>query len=163
MKQFTIITKSGSKWLKPINVPYPNADEYEDGNEPHPAFARADAVIYEEMTRPVVYLGSRPEGTKLYEIEVSEVRQMRYEGKWVPAEEDLIDFAYLETRTAYVDVARKAEAESHDRHISDEVHPVLAWLRTNGEISEDGKHVTYSCEEIEAFFNKPNWMRFKEY
>lgn len=116
-KQFTIITKDGSKWLQPTNVPYPNADEYEDGNEPHPYAARADAVIYEERTRPLPYLGDKPEGTTLDESEVRKVIQVEdYPGWITPHPDNLVDWLETshETRSAYVDVE-----PSHDCQVSD--------------------------------------------
>lgn len=108
-KQFTVITKDGSKWLQPINVPYPNADEYEDGKEPHPIFARADAIIYEERTRPVPYIGDRPEGTLLDETEVRAIRQYknrlgRSPSDWVTVGVDQCQNAHpISFRTAYTD------------------------------------------------------------
>lgn len=171
-KQFTIITKNGSKWLRPVN-------QFDENGQAWRGFQSSNPDL--------PYIGSRPEGTILDESEVTAITQARHKESssltWFNVY-DNGNWDYHETRTVYRDVeppdidyekemphkkwpstkyvARKVDAESHDRHISDEVHPILAWLRTNGEISEDGKHVTYSCEEIEAFFNKPNWMRFKE-
>lgn len=152
MKKYTVITKEGSKWLQPINVPYQNADEYEYGNEPHPAFARADAVIYEEMTRPVPYLGNKPEGTVLSEDQVQEVRQWRNKNNssltwWeIPHNDDAFwngvnDADYLETRTAYTD------AESHDTSNDDPRYPLFSHMSSehgltllDSELDEIARH-----------------------
>lgn len=118
MKQFQVTEKDGQKWLQPINVPYPNEDEYEDGNDPGPYSARADAFIYKERTTPVIYLGSLPVGSLVDESKIREVRQHKLGGKWHITTSDLADTSFsdyweLETRTAYTDVE-----QSHDRHIS---------------------------------------------
>lgn len=139
-KQYTVITKDGSKWLRPVNPFDPRDIMWQEFNLKEP---------------DLLYLGNHPEGTVLSEEQVKPRRQVLYNGEWQQFKRPIPNGNY-ETRTIYTD------AESHGRHISNEVHPVLAWLRTNGEISKDGKYVTYSCEEIEAFFNRPNWMRFKE-
>lgn len=117
MKKFTIITKDGSKWLRPTDV---LSDVFN-----------------------VIYIGSRPEGTVLYESEVREVRQYNVTGTWISHQfmEESHKHMGCETRIAYTDaeppdidyekemphkewpstkyVARKVDAEPHDRHISD--------------------------------------------
>lgn len=95
-KQFTIITKYGSKWLRP-------------------SLGTATHLISPDLP----YLGSRPEGAVLDESEVREVRQYRKIGAgldWTtcPSEQVEKAAAYrpsFELRTAYNDV------KSHDRHI----------------------------------------------
>lgn len=38
--------------------------------------------------------------------------------------------------------------------LENEMVKIIGWFRTNGEMSEDGKYITYSCEEIEDVFTK---------
>lgn len=117
------ITKDGSKWLRPV-------DMYDERH-------------VKDFALP--YTGSRPEGTVVDESEVREVRQFKDNGEWVETSyenymED--DELGLPVRTAYTDaeppdidyekemshkkwpstkyVARKVDAESHGRHISDD-------------------------------------------
>lgn len=99
MKQFTIITKDGSKWLRPTDV---LSDVFN-----------------------VIYIGNRPEGAVVDESEVREIRQYQTTEfgslTWYTADdEDEINRWRernpdgLKTRTAYTD------AESHDRNIIDD-------------------------------------------
>ena len=39
---------------------------------------------------------------------------------------------------------------------------IRSWVRTNGEMSEDGKSITYSCAELEAVIREAKAMHKKE-
>lgn len=124
-KQFTVITKDGSKWLRPVN-PFDNNDPRFTSKEPFcilgmrpcsKTVCECDEWKKFEKNNPILpYIGNRPDGTTLDESEVREVRQYQYEGEWFDCYNDGF-YASMErhpdiaTRTAYT------YAESHDRHI----------------------------------------------
>lgn len=101
-RQFTIITKDGSKWL---NL-----------TQSKPIWGNEKEWMEEVLSEDLPYLGCRPEGTTLDESDVREVRQYNVTGTWIshPFMEESHKHMGCETRTAYTD------AESHDRHISDD-------------------------------------------
>lgn len=80
MKQFTVITKDGSKWLRPTDV---LSDVFN-----------------------VIYIGSHPEGTILNEREVRKITQVEDYPEWITPHpdnlEDWLDTSH-EIRTVYVD------------------------------------------------------------
>jgi hypothetical protein len=39
---------------------------------------------------------------------------------------------------------------------------IRSWVRTNGEMSEDGKSITYSCAELEAVIREAKAMHKEE-
>ena len=39
---------------------------------------------------------------------------------------------------------------------------IRSWVRTNGEMSEDGKSITYSCAELEAVIREAEAMHKEE-
>lgn len=140
MRKYTIITKDGSKWLRPVN-PFDNNDPRFTSKEPFcilgmrpcsKTVCECDEWKKFEKNNPILpYIGSHPEGTAVDESEVREVRQFMIggtidmddtiieHGDWITMhdfdkarlEADLPDFL---KRNAYTD------AESHDRHISDD-------------------------------------------
>lgn len=141
-RQFTVITKDGSKWLRPVNPHRKHlVDEFG-------LFRNPDHVTFGLNSPDLPYIGSHPEGTTVDESDVRELTQCRVKNapsdKWqeigfgkVPPPNFL-----FETRIAYTDaeppdidyekemphkewpstkyVARKVDTESHDRHISDD-------------------------------------------
>lgn len=129
MRQFTIITKDGSKWLS--------------RTAPH----GVDPIQWHSDNLDLPYIGSHPEGTTVDESEVTELTQCRVKNapsdKWqeigfgkVPPPNFLFEarIAYADAEPPDIDyekemphkkwpstkyVVRKVDAESHDRHISD--------------------------------------------
>lgn len=104
MKKFTIITKDGSKWLRPVNPFDENGQAWRGFKSSNP---------------DIPYIGSRPEGTTVDESEVKEVVQYRQKDNenadWKIWTTGVIDWdCVIETRTVYTD------AESHDPDISDD-------------------------------------------
>lgn len=102
-KQFTVITKDGSKWLR-ARIPHDFLDSVEFVEFP--------------------YMGSHPEGTTLDESEVREVRQgfCEYTMKWITEYDDDLP-TYNRYRTAYTD------AKSHDIDYEKEM-PHKQWPST---------------------------------
>lgn len=117
-KRFTIITKDGSKWLRPIN-PFDNNDPRFTSKEPFcilgmrpcsKTVCECDEWKKFEKNNPILpYIGSHPEGTVLDESEVREVRQRKRTDRTNADWQDMFDgivplpIDYHETRTAYTD------------------------------------------------------------
>lgn len=125
-KQFIVITKDGSKWLRLIN--------------PHPEklsthWAAIDEQYYnpewqefEKNNFDLPYIGSRPDGTTVDESDVKLIRQYQDvdTGQWFDIKDeapDLVNDLVRVYREAYTDV------KSHDRHISDNPrYPLFAHM-----------------------------------
>lgn len=111
MKKFTVITKGGSKWLRPVLNP-------SDTDQLSRFFQNAGDG-FEDLP----YIGSHPEGTAVDESEVREVTQTRHKDEdpdywYTSPSQEHTDFAGARAeyriRIAYTDT------ESHDRHISED-------------------------------------------
>lgn len=142
-KQFTIITKDGSKWLRPIN---PHPEKLSTHGTPEAFYYNPEWQEFEKNNFDAPYLGSHPEGTTLDEIEVREVGQHKIGGKWHVTTSDLYDTGFsdywgLETRIAYTD------AEPSDMHINDimETEEQLAYKS----LEEIHKHTTLCTNDDE--------------
>lgn len=146
-KQFTVITKDGSKWLRPV-------DMYDERH-------------VKDFALP--YLGSRPEGTTLDESEVREVRQWKHHLSCIWNNDTNTSWCdghpEYETRTAYTD------AESHDHHISDNPrYPLFSHMSSehgltllDSELDEIARHAAHMtgveywkrrCEAAERFIEQ---------
>lgn len=93
-KQFTVITKDGSKWLRPTDV---LSDVFN-----------------------VIYLGSAGSGTVLSEEQVIAITQARNKeyssGNWFSISEKDADWNDFEIRTAYTDADRDVDYEKEMPH-----------------------------------------------
>lgn len=127
-KKFIIIEKDSSKWLRPVN-PFDNNDPRFTSKEPFCMLGMRPCSKtvcecdewkkFEKNNLILPYIGSRPEGTTVDEGEVREVVQYRQKDNenadWQTWAEGVIKWDnVIETRIAY------ADAESHDRQISDD-------------------------------------------
>lgn len=139
MKQFTVITKDGSKWLRP-------------------SLGTATHLISPDLP----YIGTRPEGTVLDESEVTLIYQMGFDsGAWteVTYDEYIDKGERFPVRIAYTD------AESHDNHVSkfmplvklcaDEMREVEYWKKraeaAERYISESPCDPDITSEQLSAY------------
>lgn len=88
MKQFTVITKDGSKWLRPANL-----------------FNTQTISWRNSIEKYLPYIGNHPEGTILDEREVREVRHYRLRGTdhWFHPNDSEYKSHELDVRTVYTD------------------------------------------------------------
>ena len=57
--------------------------------------------------------------------------------------------------------AQKDSFSIMEKKLSSITH-IRSWVRTNGEMSEDGKSITYSCAELEAVIREAEAMHKEE-
>lgn len=68
-KKYIVVEKDGQKWLRPVNVPYPNEDDQDNEG----VFQLADAVLYKQLTTDLPYIGTHPAGATLDESQIQGV------------------------------------------------------------------------------------------
>lgn len=83
MKKFTVITKDGSKWLRPVN---PHPEKLSTHGTPEAFYYNPEWQEFEKNNFDAPYLGYRPEGTAVYESEVWTVVQYDVNGRWISNE-----------------------------------------------------------------------------
>lgn len=130
--KYTTIESQGQKWLRPINVPYPNEDDQEEEG----IFQLADAVLYKQMTADLLYIGSKPAGSTLDESEVREVRQglCEYTMKWITEYDDDLP-TYNRYRTAYTDAEYDRDID-YEKEMPHNQWPSTAYVAKK----EDSQH-----------------------
>lgn len=148
--KFTVITKDGSKWLRPTGV--------------------LSGVF------DVIYIGTHPEETILDGSEVREVRQYWIDKEWRESPTSCDSFGDFETRTAYTDaepdidyekempykewpstkyVARPADAESHTLPAFDEIlNNTSEDAKMNVSLQMDLNYWKRRCEAAERYINE---------
>lgn len=140
-KQFTIITKDDSKWLRPVLNP-------SDTDQLSRFFQNAGDG-FEDLP----YIGTRPEGTTGDESEVKEVVQYRQKDNenayWKIWTTGVIDWdCVIETRTAYTD------AESHNLPAFDEIlNNTSDDAKMNVSLQMDLNYWKRRCEAAEGLLN----------
>lgn len=121
MKQFTVITKDGSKWLRPTDV---LSDVFN-----------------------VIYIGNHPEGTVLDESEVREVRQYRLRGTdhWFhPNDSEYKSHELDVLRTAYTDAEPQCpECGKYCSCPEEDLYDAVADYRNNHPEPSRDRQVSY--------------------
>lgn len=156
-KQFTIITKDGSKWLRPVN-PFDNNDPRFTSKEPFcilgmrpcsKTVCECDEWKKFEKNNPILpYIGSRPEGTVLDESQVRKITQVEDYPEWITPHpdnlEDWLDTSH-EIRTVYVDAEPECpECGKYCSCPEEDLYDAVADYRKNHPEPSHDRHISES-------------------
>lgn len=142
-KQFTIITKDGSKWLRAVNPFDENGQAWRGFQSSNP---------------DIPYLGSHPEGTVLSEEQVRGVKQTHHKDEdsdyWYTSPSQA-HTEFAEQRPDYTVRTAYTDAESHTLPAFDEIlNNTSDDAKMNVSLQMDLNYWKRRCEAAEKYINE---------